>query len=254
MHQLAILLVLLCCGLAPACVSSYPIPMAQAPLFTKAGEAEVGVGARPFAPRRGLVAFTRVAATDHVRLGALVNGSALGHSRDWGTFDGPFYVRRALALYGEGFAGYEGSHRMLRYGALLGAGYGESTRTFKRCLRRDPVERDEGFGPAGCIEARTDKRDARYLRTYGQLHVGVAPPGLWRGAVGIRVPYVHEFELGRDDPRVLPEGFVTQSLTFARVRLEFQVLAGPVQRVSFGLAMMLRFGPGSRERRHQESL
>ncbi|HEY6877881.1 MAG TPA: hypothetical protein VI299_07665 [Polyangiales bacterium] len=238
------------CGLAlvlwfvAGCVSSYPIPMAQAPLFTKAGETELGAAVRPLGPRRGMAAFVRVAATDHVRLGALVNGAVLRHSRDWGFIDGPFYAKSLRALYAEGFAGYEGSNRMFRYGALIGVGYGESSRSYERCLQREPRGGVDSFGPSACLEERTDHVSARYLRSYGQLHMGFAPNGGWRGAFGVRVPYIHDFE--NPDPTVVPEGFVSNSVTFAPVRFELQVLAGAKQRISLGLSMMVRLGPGSR--------
>lgn len=216
--------------------------MAQAPLFTRKGEAELGLGMRVLAPRRGLVASARVAATDHVRVGGVISGAALRHSRDWGSFDGSHHLMRYMALYAEGFVGAEGTRRIFRYGGLVGAGYGASDRTVKRCL---VIEDDDGWSP-DCLESTRERVEARWLRTYGQLHFGLAPGKIWRGAVGLRVPFDHDLKRAAGDLRVSPEGFMSQSVLAPRARIEVQFLAGQAQGLTIALAVFLRLGPGSR--------
>ena len=235
--------------LQTGCIGSYMSPVAQAPLFTKAGEAELGVGLRALAPRRGLVAMARAAVTDHIRVGALASGAVMSHSRDWGAFDGPNYAQRYLGIYGEGFVGAEGAHRIFRYGGMAGAGYGESRRDYKVCLMRAPDDGDDGFGKTACVKPAQRSVDARYVRSYAQLHFGLAPRGPFRLALGIRLPFVHDF-VGQKNLIGTVEGFVAPSLSLTRARIELQVLAAPNQRVTLNLSVLMRLGPGAAERLH----
>lgn len=218
------------------------------PLFTRAGQAEIGVGARLFDPRRGLMATARVAVTDHLRVGMLVTGSVVRRPLWNHAWDGAEILLRHKSIYGEGFIGAESRPRVLRFGGLVGAGYGVTDHAYQICDEQGD-DRNEGFGPIDCKGYVTVRHKPRYLRAYPQAYLALVPRGFWRIAAGARVPIMHDFESGHT--RTQGEGFLSNILLLRRTRLELQFAGTPEQYVSIHLMLLARLGPGANHRGDQ---
>jgi hypothetical protein len=228
------LLLLLLVSLCPACVGSHMAPMLQVPMFTRAGQSEAGLSFRPSSPRSEMGGVVRVAATDQLRLGASVSGATRRRS---GGFGGD--ARRYPTLLAEGFLGVEWSTLLFRFGALAGSGYGHSEFTTRSCV--------EGRTVSPCSREPHVSARTRYVRSYGQLHFGLAPPGLFAASLAVRVPFVVDLE---DAPSreadVSTEVGFTHSLLLRHLRFDLQPMWSRAQGFALHLALLLRLQPSRR--------
>jgi hypothetical protein len=212
------------------CVGSGTAPMIQAPLFRRAGQVEGGLTWRPTPAGAELGAAVRGAVTDQLRVGGSLSTTSRGQS------DRIDASARHPALYTEGFFGAEAGGLLLRFGALLGSGFGQQQRFASACA---------GLPARACQADGRLMRD-RYVRGYGQLHVGIAPPGLLSASLALRLPVIIDVadELPRRRTRVTSEVALTHSFTFRFLRLDLQPLWSRDQGFTFHLALLFRFTPG----------
>jgi len=223
--------------LVGACAGSHRAPMMQMPLFTRRGQTEAGLMVRPASPRAEVGGVVRVAATEHLRLGASVSG-ATRRSDDERLYDGA-RLRLSSSLYTEGFVGAEWSGLLFRYGALVGSGYGSTQYAARTCSA-------QGLA-SGCVPVASEARAFRYVRSYGQLHVALAPPGPLLVGLAVRVPFVVDLSRGTSaESDVGPELGLLHALAFRHLRLDLQPTWSRAQGFAFHLALLLRFQPSRR--------
>lgn len=204
--------------------------MVQVPLLRRAGEGEVGliVGTAKQQPEIG--GTLRIAPTDHLRVGAAVLAATRDEERAF--VSGASHA--TPKLFGDGFVGAEWGGLIMRFGALAGSGFGERRARDAGC--RLPAE-------GSCVPVLS--RDQSYVRSYGQLHIAVAPPGPLVGSLAVRVPVVVELpaeDRGRHT-RVGAEVALTQSVTLRHVRLDLQPLWSKLEGFAFHLGLLFRFRP-----------
>ena len=219
-----------CC----ACAGSQRTPPLHVPLFTRAGQGEAGLIFRPASPRSEVGGTIRLAATDELRLGGSVAGATRRRSDGFGDDE-----TRYPTFFADGFLGAEWRGLIFRFGGLVGSGYGASEVTTARCAAL----------PERSVCPRTERLAARtrYVRSYGQLHVGLVPPGIFAAAFAVRVPWVVELA---DEPsregNVSPEIAFTHSILLRHLRFDLQPIWSRAQGFTLHLALLLRFRPARR--------
>jgi hypothetical protein len=205
--------------------------MVQVPLMRRAGEAEAGlvVGTAKQQPEIG--GTLRVAPSDHVRIGASI--AAATRSEERAFVSGA--SRDTPKLFGDGFVGAEWGGWIFRYGALVGSGFGSRSMRGSGC--RLPAQ-------GACVPASASTQ--QYVRSYGQLHLAVAPPGPLVGSLAVRVPAIVELpgEARGRHTRVGVEVALTQSVMLRHVRLDLQPLWSRIEGFAFHLSFLFRFQPG----------
>jgi hypothetical protein len=212
------------------CAGTHAAPVMQVPLFTRAGQTEGGLVFRPASPRNEIGGLVRFAATDQLRVGGSVVGATRRHA-DAGRSDDAHYP----SLFAEGFFGAEWSTLFMRFGGLLGSGYGASELSIARCRS---VGADRACAREDDASIRT-----RYVRSYGQLHFGIAPPGPLAVSLAVRVPFVIDLERERSrESHVSTEVGFTHSLILRYVRLDLQPMWSRAQGFTLNLALLLRMG------------
>jgi hypothetical protein len=209
------------------------MPMVQVPLFRRQGQGEAGLVMGPASRRPEIGGTLRLAATDTLRLGASLSGAR-----------GPAAVRSDIrsardqtpTLFADGFVGAEWGGLLLRFGALAGAGYGIRPLTARRCATTSAL------APT-CDPFDSSQEQRRFVRSYGQLHFAVAPPGLLAVSLAVRVPVVVELAEGGGASRTElgTEVALTQSLLLPRLRLDLQPQWSRTRGFAFHLALLLRF-------------
>lgn len=208
--------------------------MVHVPLFTRAGQGEAGLMFRPASPRSEVGGTVRLAVTDELRIGGSASGATRRRSDGFGDDE-----TRYPSLFADGFLGVEWSTLFLRFGGLVGSGYGVSEVTTARCV--GAVER------AFCSREQRVGARTRYVRSYGQLHMGLAPPGLFAVSFALRVPFVVDLENERSrEGNVSPELAFTHSLLLRYLRFDIQPLWSRAQGFTLHLALLLRFRPQRR--------
>ena len=221
-------------SLLAGCVGSHVAPMVHVPLFTRAGQGEAGLMFRPASPRSEVGGTARFALTDELRIGGSASGATRRRSDGVGAEES-----RYPTLFADGFLGAEWSTLFLRFGGLVGSGYGASEVTTARCV--GAVDR------ALCPRDQRAVARTRYVRTYGQLHLGLAPPGLFAVSFALRVPFVVDLESERSrEANVSPELAFTHSLLLRYFRFDIQPLWSREQGFTLNLALLLRFRPKRR--------
>lgn len=217
-------------GGASGCAGTHAASMMQVPLLTRAGQTEGGLVFRPASPRNEIGGLVRFAATDQLRVGGSVMGATRRHA-DAGRSDGAHYP----SLLAEGFFGAEWSTLFMRFGGLLGSGYGASDLTVARCRA---VGADRACARDDVAFVRT-----RYVRSYGQLHFGLAPPGPLAVSLAVRVPFVIDLERERSrESDVSTEVGFTHSLMFRYLRFDLQPMWSRAQGFTLHLALLIRGG------------
>jgi hypothetical protein len=224
--------------LLSACAGANLTPMVQVPLLRRAGQIEGGVSVRPSSPRAEVAGVIRAAATSHLRLGASVGGAT--RRQQSSSFVGADREPHR-ALQAEGFVGTEWGGLLFRFGALLGSGYASSERVSDVCIA--------GPGMPGCVRRQRRVLTTRYVRSYGQLHVALAPPGPLATALALRIPFVADLsESGSArEADVSPEVALTQSLILRHLRLDLQPVWSRAQGFTFHLALLFRADVGERD-------
>lgn len=213
-------------------------PLLHVPLMRRAGELEVGVGLRPSSPRAEVAGVLRAAVTDHLRVGASAGGATRVRADDQGE---DLHVRHK-ALHAEGFIGAEWGGLLFRVGALAGSGYGVSRHLTYHCVARDAAGR--------CETRARFSPETRYVRSFFQLHLALAPPGPLATAFVLRVPFVSDLSSSATarEADVSPELGLSQSLILRWLRLDLQGVWSDAQGAAFHLAVLLRFDAGRRAR------
>jgi hypothetical protein len=217
------------------CASSYLSPAAQVPMFTKAGQVEVGGAVRPLAPRRDVDLQAVAAVTDHLRAGVDLSGAFMNHMATVSD-NVKQEPKRLMAGYAEASVGAEGALGRFRYGNMLGAGLGASDWRFRRC--------EIGPGSGRCQWSPHAVR-THYLRAYTQPYFGLVARR-WLGALGARVPYTQDLwrKGGAEHRFVSAEPFISNSVLLGRsLRIELQVMYSQASQVHFHLGFKGRFGP-----------
>jgi hypothetical protein len=225
-HRFSLAALLLCA----ACGGSVATPMVQTPLFRRRGQGEAGLIVGPGSRRPELGGALRYALTDTLRAGGSVSGAggkavATGGERD-----------QTPKLFADGFAGAEWGGFVFRLGALAGAGYG----------LRAPAPRSCRTNPDASVVCVADARredEGAFVRSYGQLHVAVAPPGPFAASLAVRVPVVVELadEQRARSHELSSEVAFTQTVRLGRLRLDLQPLWSSTRGLSFHLGLFLRF-------------
>jgi hypothetical protein len=204
-----LVLVLAGCG---ACASTVGAPLVHVPLMRRAGQAEAGLIVGTGSRQREVGGTLRAAATDHVRVGGSVSGTMM---RDEDRVANQ-RSRASARLSADGFLGAEWGGLLFRFGALAGSGYG------KRSERRGET-----------------------VRSYGQLHMALAPPGPVALSLAVRVPVL--VALAREDmPRrteVGTEVALTHSFILRHFRLDLQPLWSRLDGFAFHLSFLFRLEP-----------
>ena len=216
-----------------ACAGTVPVPMVQVPLFRQRGEAEAGLVMGPASRRPEIGGAARYAATETLRVGGSVSAAG-GPSVPRGEARDP--RDQAPRLFADGFLGAEWGGLVIRYGALVGSGFGLRGASGSRCVASASGERT-CMGPVGAAQ------EARFVRSYGQLHMALAPPGPLAVSLAVRVPIVVELEhdgLSRSS-EVGTEVALTQTVRFRHLRLDLQPLWSRTRGFAFHLALLLRF-------------
>lgn len=213
-----------------ACGGTVATPLVHTPLFQRRGQGEAGLVVGPGSRRAELGGTVRYALTDTIRLGGSVTGAggntvARGDLRD-----------QTPKLFVDGFAGAEWGGLVFRLGALAGAGYG----------LRAPAARTCGADTDPSVACTADERrgpDGAFVRSYGQLHIGLAPPGPFAVSLAVRVPVVVELadERSGRDHELSSEVALTQIIRLGRLRLDLQPLWSSTRGLSFHVAVLLRF-------------
>jgi len=215
------------------CAGTHRAPLVQVPLLTRAGQVEGGFAARPLSPRSEMAGVVRVAATSYLRLGGSVTG-AVRHPEERIGASGS--LRLSSALLAEGFVGAEWGGLLFRFGGLLGSGYG-----FTRLAGRRDCS--TGVPDDACTPGEPLRREHRYVRSYGQLHAAVAPPGPLRVALAMRVPFVIDLEEASRESDVSPEFAIVHALVLRNVRLELTNVWSHAQGFALHLGLLLRYTP-----------
>ncbi|MDB4972700.1 MAG: hypothetical protein JWN48_1041 [Myxococcaceae bacterium] len=223
-----------------ACAGTVATPMVQVPLLRRKGEGEGGLVLGPASRRPEIGGTLRYAATDTLRVGASVSG-ARGPAVAQG---GPVETReQAPKLFADGFLGAEWGGLVLRFGALAGSGYGVRSAFSERCASSEGVV-------VSCVPAGSVGTDSRFVRSYGQLHLAVSPPGPLAVSLAVRVPVVvelaHEQQARKSE--LGTEVALTQTLRLRHLRLDLQPLWSRTRGFAFHLALLFRFDAGADER------
>jgi hypothetical protein len=196
----------------------------------RAGEAELGLVAGTARQQPEIGGMLRIAPTHHLRVGAAI--AAATHSAESAFTHGA--SRDTPKLFADGFVGAEWGGWIVRYGALVGSGFGSRSVRNAGC----PLPAQDR-----CVPALA--RGAQYVRSYGQLHLAVAPPGPLVGSLALRVPTVVELAgEGRDrHTRVGVEVALTQSVMLRYLRLDLQPMWSKLEGFAFHLAFLFRIRP-----------
>lgn len=203
--------------------------MVQTPLFSRRGQGEAGLIVGPGSRRAELGGTVRYALTDTLRLGGSVSGAGGNTVAYVGERD------QTPKLYADGFVGAEWGGLVFRLGALAGAGYG----------LRAPAARTCGAASDVSVVCTADERrpSAAFVRSYGQLHIGLAPPGPFAISLALRVPVVVELadEQRAGGYELSSEVALTQIIRLGRLRLDLQPLWSSTRGLSFHLGLLFRF-------------
>ena len=152
------------------CVESHLCPPAYAPLYDRAGQADLRILTRPGDPRRGTHVVGSVAASKYVRVAASATGAFARSPVERRPPGGELAddLRSLTALAGELLVGAEKQHRSLWLGALVGGGYGASDIAYEDCT-------SVADGSLTCETWTQRSIQTRYLRVAGELYVGGRP-------------------------------------------------------------------------------
>lgn len=223
-----------CCGLL-GCGGTVATPMVQVPLFQRRGQGEAGFVMGPGSRRPELGGTLRYAATDQLRVGGSVSGAS-GPALVLGGRDAR---DQAPKLFADGFLGAEWGGFALRFGALLGSGYGVRVSGGAGCTSRLGSE-------SACTVGASPTLQTRFVRSYGQLHMGFAPPGPLAVSLALRVPVIVELDhpSAARSTEVSTEVALTQTVRFRHLRLDLQPLWSRTRGFAFHLALLFRFDAG----------
>lgn len=224
MPRIGLLLSLLFVG----CVGTAPVPMVQVPLLRRAGQIEGGLGVAPTSEEPSLGAIVRAAPTDAMRVGASVSAA---------TRQAPAQIaeRRRVPegtprLFADGFFGGEWGGLFIRYGLLAGAGYGLGRGAIRDC-------------PGACpSSAGVRMRNREFVRSYGQMHIALAPPGPLMTSFAVRVPVVVDLpDAGLSRRTTIDTEFaLTQSAQLRYVRVDVQPQWSTLRGFALHLAILFR--------------
>ena len=218
------------------------MPMVQVPLLRRAGQVEAGLVVAPASEQPELGGAVRVAATDYLRVGGSISG-ATRHDRGAVRERGGHY-ESTPTLFGDGFFGAEWGGFFVRYGVLAGAGYGRRRLSARGCITSSEA--------VACVPHEDQRlRDAAFVRTYGQLHIALAPPGPLMTSFAVRVPVVVDLpdENLRRHTDLDTEFALTQTLQLRYLRVDLQPQWSSIRGFAFHVAFLFRFAPPAPPRR-----
>jgi hypothetical protein len=221
-------------ALLAGCTGTHMAPMVHVPLQTRSGQVEGGLVFRPPSPRSEIGGVVRIAATEHLRVGASASGAMRRESNGYAEQE-----TRYRTLFADAYLGLEWSGLLFRLGGLVGSGYGASEVTTARC--------DDPRVGSACARGERLHARTRYVRSYGQLHAALAPPGPFAVSLALRVPFV--VDLASEPSRegaTSPELAFTHSLLFRHLRFDLQPMWSRAQGYTLHLALLLRFTPSRR--------
>ena len=218
------------------------MPMVQVPLQRRAGQAEAGLVVAPASEQPALGATARVAATDHLRVGASISGATRRDRTDVPARGSEH--EGTPRLFADGFVGAEWGGFFVRYGVLAGSGYGLRRQSTRRCVAT--------ADPAPCTQRQEQRlHDASFVRSYGQLHIALVPPGPLMTSFAVRVPVVVDLpdaNLPRETT-LDTEFALTQTVQLRYLRVDLQPQWSSIRGFAFHLAFLFRFSPPSPARR-----